>query len=106
MKVGSGVEWPKGGMPPTAKPVSSRTEFASGRFSASPRCAAIPFSFTRLLPETSSKYGLLLSAPVKTSDFTICPTLTPQAAAASSAVRVDCDISCTAMHKPSACAAA
>ena len=41
-------------------------------------------------------------APTNTSDFTICPTVTPQAAAASSAVRVDSAISRTAMSRPSA----
>jgi hypothetical protein len=63
------------------------------------------FSLTRLVPETSSRYGRPLCSPVNTSDFTICPTVTPHAAAASSAVRVDSAISRTAIASPSACAA-
>src|SRR5215217_7787648 len=61
-------------MPPMANPVEARTASASGRVRASPITPAAAFSFTRLRPETKSRYGAPLALPAKTSDLTICPT--------------------------------
>src|ERR1044072_8594474 len=65
-------------MPPIAKPVRARTASASGRFSFSPRCAATPFSLTRLAPDTSSRYGFFLLVPSNNRDITLCPTAPPR----------------------------
>src|SRR4051794_15739525 len=92
-------------MPPIANPVEARTASASGRVRASPITPAAAFSFTRLRPETKSRYGAPLALPAKTSDLTICPTSQPHAAAASSAVRVDCGMARMAIARPSRSAA-
>ena len=83
-----GRPWPKGGMPPMVKPVSSRASFAfARRTSGSPVTAARRARSTRLGPETRHRIGS--SAPAsagatKTSDLTICPSSASTAPAASS----------------------
>ncbi len=94
--------WPTGGTPPIAKPVASRTKSASARAIGSPIAAAAFFSSTRSTPEAMIKTARPLVAPRKISDFAICATSQPIAAAASAAVRVLASNSRTSNRSPSA----
>src|SRR5690606_32519414 len=88
MKVTGGSAWPTGGTPPIANPVLARTNAASARSIRSPNAAATAFSLTRLAPLAITRTGRFDGTARKISDFAICPTEQPIAAAASAAVRV------------------
>src|SRR5581483_9728141 len=96
---------PTGATPPIANPVSARTESASAlpmvspsffaSFASSTRVA--PLSITRIArPPGRSKEGLAR----KTSDFAICATEQPIAAAASAEVRVEAENSLISVSTP------
>ena len=84
---GQGLAWPNGGTPPMGKPVAARTRRrrrAGRRRRPRPPPAGPRRAGWRRSPAPSPGSP----SSVNTSDFTIWPTSTPMAAAASSAVRV------------------
>lgn len=85
--MGSGAGWPKGGVPPTAKPVAARASSGVAlRAAAAPATAASFAGSTRFAPDVNAITGR--SSTMKTSDFTICATPQPIALDASAAVFV------------------
>src|SRR6266508_1032495 len=93
--VRTGRPWPTGGTPPIAKPVASRTSSPRACRTFAPSSARS----TRRSPAHKHRSGPASST--KTSDFTIWPTSTPAAAAASAAVRVESESSRTSASRPS-----
>src|SRR5579872_2844809 len=79
----------------------SRTKLASALPMGSPRAAAIFASSTRLTPLAITSTGLPLRL-LNTSDFAICATVQPIAAAASAEVRAVTGICRTAAAEPAA----
>src|SRR6266404_2574656 len=101
----SGAGCPSGATPPMAKPVCARTKSASARPMASPSSAPSFASSTRLAPLVSTSSGRPLSRRRNTSDFTICPTSQPTAAAASADVRAACSRTTIVVATPAAASA-
>src|SRR5256712_3693412 len=101
----SGAGCASGATPPMAKPVCVRTKSASARSMGSPSSAPSFTSSTRLAPLVSTSSGRLLAPRRKTSDFTICPTSQPTAAAASADVRAACSSTTIVVVTPAAASA-
>src|SRR4051812_40293689 len=89
MKVLNRIPCPTGATPPMAKPVSARTNSASALPMVSPSAAASFFSSTRLAPLAITRIARPEGFARNTSDFAICATEHPIAAAASAEVRVE-----------------
>ena len=100
--VTSGRACPRGGTPPIAKPVCSRTNAGSARPIGSPSKDAMRCSLTRLPPLVMTSTARPLFAARKTSDLAMCATSQPTASAACAAVRTGCSSSNTWLSKPSA----
>jgi hypothetical protein len=79
---------PTRGIPPIAKPVTSRVKSASALTISSPAAFEINFSLARLIPLARTRIGLLVCFVRKIRDLMIYATSHPIAFAASSAVRV------------------
>src|SRR5947199_438835 len=105
MSVVSGAGCARGATPPIAKPVCARTKSASARPTDSPRSAPSFASSTRLAPLVSTSSGRPLSRRRNTSDFTICATSQPTAAAASADVRAACSRTTIVVATPAAASA-
>src|SRR5262245_5042348 len=88
MRVTGFSVWPTGATPPMAKPVLSRTKVASALAMRSPTAAATSFSSARLTPLAITSTARFEPTARKTTDFAICATVQPIAAAASAEVRV------------------
>ena len=105
MNTGRVARCPMGATPPIANPVSRLTRFGSARTRSAPTSRATDERSAIRSPAMSRSTNADVSTLWKTSDFTIWPTLQPQARAASSAVRVLSGMSRISTAKPAALAA-